>query len=260
MVAGGRSSRMGTSKAWLEWHGSTLLQRTVGVLGRVLDGPLVVVRAPGQALPALPPGTEVLDDPVPDRGPLPAIGVGLGHVAERSPAAFVVSVDLPLLHPAFVARVLDALDAAHDVALPVARGHHQPLAAAYRTSLAGLIDELVEAGIGRPPSLFERARVRRLDEAALLDDPGLAALDPELASLTNVNTPEEYADARARPAPEVLLRGPDGSARTVRAATLAEALAAAPDTGTGGAGTPPPDPHRPLVAGDELELRPGPAR
>lgn len=249
---------MGTSKAWLEWHGGTLLHRTVTLLGRVLDGPLVVVRAAGQELPELPTGTEVLDDPVPDRGPLPAIGVGLGHVADRAPSAFVASVDLPLLHPAFVAAVLDALQLGHDVALPVAHGHHQPLAAAYRTSLAGLIGELVEAGVGRPPSLFERARVVRLDEAALRGDPCLAALDPELASLTNVNTPEEYAAVRARPAPRVLLHGPGQGTREVAAATLAEALAG-DDTGAAAfdpAGRAlPPDPHRPLVTGDELYLR-----
>ncbi|MET0188574.1 MAG: molybdenum cofactor guanylyltransferase, partial [Pseudonocardia sediminis] len=159
VVAGGRSSRMGSSKAWLDWHGVPLLSRTVALLGRALDGPLVVVRGAGQELPELPAGTEVVDDPVPDRGPLPAIGVGLARVADRVDAAFVASVDIPLLRPEFVAAVLGALDGAHDVVLPVAHGHHQPLAAAYRTSLAPTIAELVEAGIGRPPSLFDRVRV-----------------------------------------------------------------------------------------------------
>ena len=54
VLAGGRSSRMGTPKPALEWHGSTLLRRTVGVIARVTDGPVVVVRAPGQAPPSLP--------------------------------------------------------------------------------------------------------------------------------------------------------------------------------------------------------------
>src|SRR5215213_7709623 len=56
VLAGGRSSRMGTPKAALEWHGSTLLRRVVGVVARSVDGPVVVVRAPGQQLPALPGG------------------------------------------------------------------------------------------------------------------------------------------------------------------------------------------------------------
>jgi molybdopterin-guanine dinucleotide biosynthesis protein A len=189
---------MGTPKAWLDWHGTPLLCRTVRVLGDAVEGPVVVVRAAGQELPALPAGVEVVDDPVPGLGPLPAIGVGLRVVGGRYPAAFVAAVDLPLLHPAFVICVLDALGADDDVALPVAHGHHQPLAAAYRSSLAGPIAELTASGQGRPPSLFERCRVRRLTEDVLRADPGLADADPGLASLTNVNTPEELAAARTR--------------------------------------------------------------
>jgi molybdenum cofactor guanylyltransferase len=39
-----------------------------------------------------------------------------------------------------------------------------------------------------------------LDDAELLRDPVLAALDPDLDSVLNVNTPADYAAARARPA------------------------------------------------------------
>lgn len=196
VLAGGRSTRMGTPKAWLDWHGTPLLTRMLTVLGDAVDGPLVVVRAAGQELPPLPAAVEVVDDPVPDLGPLPAIGVGLAVTGTRRPAAFVAAVDLPLLHPAFVTCVVDALGPDDDVALPVAHGHHQPLAAAYRASLAGPIADLTAAGEGRPPSLFERCRVRRLPEDVLRADPGVARGDPGLTSLTNVNTPEEYAAAQ----------------------------------------------------------------
>ena len=52
---------MGSPKAALEWHGSTLLRRTVGILARATGGPVVVVRAWGQELPPLPPDVEVVD-------------------------------------------------------------------------------------------------------------------------------------------------------------------------------------------------------
>ena len=203
VLAGGRSSRMGRPKAWLDVAGTPLLVRTVGVLAAAVDGPVVVVAAAGQELPALPAGVEVVHDPVPDLGPLPAIGTGLTRVAAPPGAAgrelaFVAAVDLPLLRPAFVGCVLDALGPRTDVALPVAHGHHQPLAAAYRTALGGEIEALTAAGQGRPPSLFERVRVRRLDEAALRADPVLARHDPDLDSLTNVNTPGQWAAALAR--------------------------------------------------------------
>jgi molybdenum cofactor guanylyltransferase len=233
VLAGGRSSRMGTPKAALEWHGSTLLRRTVGIVARVTDGPIVVVRAPGQALPELPTAVEVVDDPREGLGPVQGLAAGLAAVADRAAAAFVCSTDLPFLHPAFVRRVLRAVADGADVGLPVARGYPQPLAAAYRTTLAPVAGRLVAAQRLRPAFLFEECAVTRLDEAALRGDPILAALDPELDSVVNVNEPGDYQAARARPAPAVTIqrfgsladghRGP----QPVRAATVAGAATAA---------------------------------
>jgi molybdenum cofactor guanylyltransferase len=233
VLAGGRSSRMGAPKAALEWHGSTLLRRTVGIISRVTGGPVVVVRASGQALPALPPDTEVVDDPQEGLGPIQGLAAGLAAIAGRAEVAFVSSTDLPFLHPAFVRRVLRATADGADVGLPLARGYPQPLAAAYRVTLAPVAARLVAQQRLRPAFLFEECTVVRLDEVALRGDPVLAALDPDLESVVNVNEPAEYKQARARPAPEVTVqrfgvladghRGP----RPVRAATVAGAADAA---------------------------------
>lgn len=234
VLVGGRSSRMGSPKAALEWHGSTLLRRTLGVLARVVDGPLLVVRAPGQELPPLPARVDVVEDPAEGLGPLQGIAAGLAALTGSAEVAYVSSTDLPFLHPVFVRRVLGAVAPHVDVALPQARGYPQPLAAAYRVALAPLVAELVAAGDLRPASLFRRCATLRLDDATLLSDPALAAADPGLDSLLNVNEPDEYARARARPAPEVVVerfgtlagnghRGP----RPVRAATLVGAATVA---------------------------------
>jgi molybdenum cofactor guanylyltransferase len=232
VLAGGRSSRMGTPKAALEWHGSTLLRRTAAIVARVTEGPVVVVRAPGQDLPALPPGTEVVDDPREGLGPVQGLAAGLAALAGRAEIAFVSSTDMPFLHPAFVRRVLRAAQEGADVALPVARGYPQPLAAAYRTALAAVAERLVAEQRLRPAFLFEQCAVTRLDETALRADPVLAALDPGLDSVINVNSRDDYQAARERPAPEVTVqrfgtladghRGP----HQVRAATVAAAAAA----------------------------------
>jgi molybdopterin-guanine dinucleotide biosynthesis protein A len=235
VLAGGRSSRMGQPKAELEWHGSTLLRRTLGVLARSVDGPLLVVRAAGQPLPQLPAQVEIVEDPEQGLGPLQGIAAGLAALAGRAQAAFVCSTDLPFLHPAFVRRVLSALTDEFDVVLPVARGYPQPLAAAYRVTLAPLITDLIAAGDRRPAFLFrhEHCRTLRIDDAALLEDPVLAAADPALESVVNVNSPADYRAARGQPAPQVTVqrygalagnghRGP----QTVRAATLSAAATA----------------------------------
>jgi molybdenum cofactor guanylyltransferase len=235
VLAGGRSSRMGTPKAALEWHGSTLLHRTVSIVARAAGGPVVVVRAPGQDLPGLPRGTLVTEDPREGKGPVQGIAAGLAALSGVAEAAFISSTDLPFLHPAYIRRVLRGLDDPRqaDVCLPVARGYPQPLAAAYRVALAATAERLVKEGRLRPAFLFEECVVTRLGDTALTADPVLAALDPGLDSVVNVNEPADYAAARARPAPEVTVqlfgalatrsspagRGP----RAVRAATVAEA-------------------------------------
>jgi molybdopterin-guanine dinucleotide biosynthesis protein A len=73
------------------------------------------------------------------------------------------------------------------------------LAAAYRTSLAELAERLVKEDRLRPAFLFAEAAVSRLDDATLLADPVLAALDPGLDSVLNVNTPDDYQAASQSP-------------------------------------------------------------
>src|SRR5580704_2278815 len=137
---------------------------------------------------------------------------------------------MPFLHPAFIRRVLGVLECSDgtDVCLPVARGYKQPLAAAYRVSLAEAAERLVKEDRLRPAFLFDECRVETLDDAALKRDPVLAALDPDLDSVLNVNTPADYAAARARPGPEVTVQlfgtlakgNSSGGRHVVRAATV----------------------------------------
>jgi molybdopterin-guanine dinucleotide biosynthesis protein A len=227
---------MGTSKAALEWHGSTLLYRTVAIVARATGGPVVVVRASCQELPDLPNGTQVIDDPRQGKGPVQGIAAGLAALEGQAEAAFISSTDMPFLHPAFIRRVLRAVteDAGTDVALPVARGYPQPLAAAYRVSLAASAGRLVEEDRLRPAFLFSECATVRLDDAALKADPLISVLDPDLDSVVNINTPGDYQEACARPAPEVTVqlfgalaigdspRGP----LSVRAATVGAAASA----------------------------------
>jgi molybdopterin-guanine dinucleotide biosynthesis protein A len=248
---------MGAPKASLEWHASTLLYRAAGLVGRAVDGPVVVVRAHGQELPALPDGAEIAEDERVGRGPLQGIASGLAAIGDRAGVVFVTGVDLPLLHPALVEHVLRSLRPEDDVALPRAHGFAQPLAAAYRTTIAPRLQALIAQDRLGTRDLFATLRVRELDEDALLADPALARLDPALDSLLNLNEPGEYDAARARPAPLVAVTAPGRAPANVHAATLAQAAAAC-GVATGAAtleghGTI-TDPHWPLVAGDSLKF------
>lgn len=199
VLAGGRSTRMGTSKAALEWHGSTLLARTCAVLATAVTGPVVVVRSPGQVLPALPADVQVVDDSREGLGPAQGLAAGLTAVAADCAIAFVCATDLPFLHGALVRRVLAAFTDDVDVVAPVVGGRVQPLAAGYRTALAERADRQVASGVRRLHDLVATWPTLLLDEHALLADRELAAADPDLRSVANVNRPEEYRAARGRP-------------------------------------------------------------
>jgi molybdenum cofactor guanylyltransferase len=265
VLAGGRSRRMGTPKAALEWHGSTLVRHVAGLVARAVDGPVVVVRAAGQPLPPLPASVEIVDDAEDDRGPVQGIASGLDAIGDRAHAVYVSAVDAPLLHPAFVRHVLHSLCAGDDVALPRLDGFVQPLASAYRTTIVPHLHAQLRRDRCDTRSLFALpgVRVRELGEHALRADPVLAALDPDLHSLRNVNAPDEYEAWRARPAPPVTVRlGAASRPRQVAAATLAQAAAAvgvAPTAdirATLADGRAIRDPLEPLVAGDVLTFWP----
>jgi molybdopterin-guanine dinucleotide biosynthesis protein A len=193
---------MGEDKAWLDWQGRPLLAHTCVLLAGCVEGPVVVVRSsPDQSLPPLPPDVRVVDDPEPGQGPLMGVAAGLGEAGRSAEVAFVCATDLPLLHPAFVRCLVAALRDPGadpvDVALPVVGGRWHPLAAAYRTDVA---DDARAAVEGRHRAVRDFVAARRhllMDESRLLSDPAVAAADPRLESVVNVNDQQELARARA---------------------------------------------------------------
>jgi molybdopterin-guanine dinucleotide biosynthesis protein A len=199
LLVGGRSTRMGRPKAELGWSGTSFTAHLVELLADAVDGPIVVVRAADQVLPALRTGVEVVEDARPGRGPLEGVAAGLRAVAGRAEAAFVSGVDVPLLQAAFVRCVLAALGPGFGAAVPRRGDQVYPLSAAYRVAMAvSAAEGLLARDERRARGLLDELHVRWLDEGDLLSDPELAAADPALFSLENVNTPEEYEAALRR--------------------------------------------------------------
>ena len=265
ILAGGRSSRMGSPKAALNWHGSTLLRRVTGLAMRTVDGPVVAVRAPDQNLPELDPLVEVVSDAREGRGPLQGLAAGLAAIGDRAEVAFVSSTDVPLLHPAFIRRVIRAFDPEVDAVVPEIHGFRQPLSAGYRVALLPDVEELIAIDQLKPAFLFDRRRVLWLDQETMLRDRALARVDPDLASVSNLNEPSDYEQAHALPAPEIaverfgpLAKPPAQRRQTVCAWSLGEA-AAVVELALGehivaalNGDKITRDPELPLVAGDRL--------
>jgi molybdenum cofactor guanylyltransferase len=189
VLCGGKSTRMGSPKALLPFGSETMLQRVVRLLGATVS-PLVAVAAPGQDLPPLPPSTIVTRDEREGRGPLEGLRAGLKALPEDVDAAYVTSCDVPLLVPAFVDRMIGLLDD-YEIAVMEIDGFAHPLSAVYRRRTLPHVEALLAADRLRPVFLFEAVRTRRVQATEM------ASIDPELRTLRNLNTPQDYEDALA---------------------------------------------------------------
>jgi molybdenum cofactor guanylyltransferase len=187
VLAGGKSTRMGEPKAMLPFGPETMLQRVVRLLG-ISVSTIAVVAAREQELPPLPEGVIITRDEREARGPLEGLRAGLKALPESVDAAYVTSCDVPLLVPAFVERMLGLLGN-HDIAVMEIDGFAHPLSAVYRRSILPAVEALLAQDRLRPVFLFDAVRTRRVA-------PGeMRAADPDLRTLRNLNTREDYEAA-----------------------------------------------------------------
>ncbi|MBM3809523.1 MAG: molybdenum cofactor guanylyltransferase [Acidimicrobiia bacterium] len=187
VLCGGKSTRMGVPKATLPFGPETMLQRVVRLLGEAVS-PIVVVAARDQTLPVLPGSVHVARDESEAKGPLEGIRAGLSALPASVDAAYITSCDVPLLVPAFVERMI-ALLGEHDIAVMDVDGFTHPLSAVYRRRTLPHAESLLAADRLRPVFLFDAVRTRRIRPE------DMTVVDPELKTLRNLNTPEDYRAA-----------------------------------------------------------------
>jgi molybdopterin-guanine dinucleotide biosynthesis protein A len=188
VLCGGKSTRMGSSKALLPFGSETMLQRVVRLLGEVVS-PIVVVAAADQELPALPRDVIVTRDERDARGPLEGLRAGLKALPPHVDAAYATSCDVPLLIPNFVRQMLE-LAHGYDIAVMEIDGFTHPLSAVYRRATLPFVEDLLAKDRLRPAFLFELVKTRRVR-------PEEMTADPDLRTLRNLNTREDYERALA---------------------------------------------------------------
>jgi molybdopterin-guanine dinucleotide biosynthesis protein A len=189
ILCGGKSSRMGRDKATLPFGPELMLQRVVRLIGEVVDPEgIVVVAAPNQTLPVLPTGVTVARDIHEFRGPLQGLATGFREMGDRFDAVYATACDVPLLARAFVDKMFQLLGE-YEVAVPFDGQHHHSLAAIYRPRVLPHIEGLLESDRLRPRFLYDLVPTREVP----VDD--LRDVDPQLATLENLNQYEDYLAA-----------------------------------------------------------------
>jgi molybdopterin-guanine dinucleotide biosynthesis protein A len=152
--------------------------------------PIVVVAAREQELPDLPEGVIIARDEREAQGPLEGLRAGLSALPPAVPAAYITSCDVPLLEPRFVERMASLLEA-HDIAVMEIDGFTHPLSAVYRRAALPHIESLLSRNQLRPAFLFDLVRTRRVKREEVMD------VDPQLRTLRNLNTKDDYLAALA---------------------------------------------------------------
>jgi molybdopterin-guanine dinucleotide biosynthesis protein A len=186
VLAGGRSSRMGSAKADLDWHGTPLVGHVASTLQDALGGgPVVVVGAPGQVLPPLPSSVRLAADDAAGRGPLQGLATGLAALERQGIGrAVVLATDQPFA-AALAARLLSVVRPDDDAVAITLEGRLQPLGALYATRLARTARERLEAGADASlRGLLAAVRTRTL-----------SGTPDDARALRSLDTPQAYAAA-----------------------------------------------------------------
>jgi molybdopterin-guanine dinucleotide biosynthesis protein A len=184
VLAGGKSSRMGSDKAFLRLGDETLLSQALKLGGTVAEAVWIVGDAKKFAAFG-----RVVEDVYRDRGPLGGIHAALsGSTTELN---LMLAVDLPFVTQKLLQYVLSrALESGAMVTVPRTGSGVQPLCAVYRRGFAEVAEQSLLEGKNKIDSLFARVETCVIEESELVR----AGFSEQM--FRNLNTPEELEKAK----------------------------------------------------------------
>lgn len=183
---------MGRNKVWLDLDGVPLVELVARRLLPLAGEIIISSNEPShfdELIARLPVPTIVTADLYPNAGPLAGLHAGLR--AARFSTIFAVATDMPFVDRSLVTAMIDQCADADAI---VPRTHvpgqdapqPEPLHAVYRKSCLPAVESALQRGKRRVVSFLDDVRVCYVEDAMLRQ------LDPELRSLRNINTPEEW--------------------------------------------------------------------
>jgi molybdopterin-guanine dinucleotide biosynthesis protein A len=187
VLAGGGSTRMGRDKARLELGGEPMVIRAVHLAEPHVAS--VAVVAPGDRYAAM--EMPVLPDRWPAAGPLGGIATALSTTS--ADWNLILGCDLPYLTSEWLAWFIPrAMNSPAQAVVPESRRGLEPLAAMYHRACAAALTAAVERGVRRVTEGLAEILVERVRAAEW------QGLDPSGRLFDNMNTPEDYEEARVR--------------------------------------------------------------
>jgi molybdopterin-guanine dinucleotide biosynthesis protein A len=185
ILTGGRSSRMGTDKAFLNFGAQTLLERALTLVAAVCPQVAIV----GDSAKYSRFGTAI-EDVYRDAGPLAGIHAAL--LQSSAGLNLMLAVDMPFVSHNLLAFLFAcAASTGALVTVPRTGGGFQPLCAVYRTQFATAAEHALRAGKNKIDAVFAGLPIRVVEENEL----EAAGFSAQL--FRNVNTPEDLRAAQS---------------------------------------------------------------
>lgn len=185
ILAGGRSSRMGTNKALLEVNGKALIAIQVEELSRQFSEVIIVSNQPWLYANLK---ATVITDQYPGLGPLAGIHAGLKAAANE--VIFLVPCDMPFISAAVGTQLLSRLGGADGLILE-RDGKLEPLYGLYTKRCLPVIEEFLRAKRLKVIDFYPRLNIQTLPAASLHLTCAVET------ALFNINTPQDFQQAKA---------------------------------------------------------------
>jgi molybdenum cofactor guanylyltransferase len=185
ILAGGKSSRMGTDKSFALFDNKTIFQHVLSSI-RELDLPTILVTNSPDKYAAY--NTPMVQDIFPDHGSLGGLYTAI-HTSETG-FTLCVACDMPFLNVSLLRYLLSRCTEDWDVIVPRIAGRSETMHAVYRKTCLDSIKAQLAEGRLKASGFFDQVRVRYLDEDVIRQ------FDPDLRSFMNVNTPDDLEAAQ----------------------------------------------------------------
>lgn len=180
ILAGGKSTRIGTDKAFLKIGEQTLIEILLAKIKDVFKDTIIIANEV-ERFDYL--GMRVIPDIIPTKGPLGGIYTGL--VRSSNFYNFIVACDMPFIDtglPGYLSKKIDG----YDVAVARYNDRLQPLCAFYSKNCIEPIKEQLDRDNLKIRDFFERVKVNVVNEVEI------SRLKLDGRAFVNINTPEDY--------------------------------------------------------------------
>lgn len=180
ILAGGKNSRYGQEKAFLRIDETTIIEKQIRALSKILDEIIIVTneRLRYKNLDA-----KVVTDIIPDSGPLGGLYSGLAISSNIH--CFLIGCDMPFVNLNLIKHMIDKIGE-KDIIVPMSAGGKEALYAIYSINCLGNVKNQVEKG------QFKLVDILKFHKVEYISNEEVKRFDPEEYSFFNVNCPSDY--------------------------------------------------------------------